>query len=63
MCKREILIENGSASTFSVEGTKKPPKQVRAHISKPQDRKEGLSLSLLSGHASSTLCETNPLSH
>lgn len=32
--KREMMIDNGKAVRLSAEGEKKPPKQVRSHISK-----------------------------
>lgn len=36
-CKREILIQNGKAIRTTGEAEKKPPKQVRARVSKAQN--------------------------
>ena len=36
-CKREMLIDHGNAVRSSVEGEKKPPKQVRSRVSKAQN--------------------------
>jgi len=35
-CKREFFVEDGKAVRISDEGAKKPPRQVRSHISKSQ---------------------------